>query len=114
MPRDAVSRTAHVERNGGHKWVKADRHEATLPRTYSMQPCYATYELTQCLTMTCKGCTASASRQDYVSKLLRVFPPLDTNNLEHEDGRNQFVNPVITTQQLSSFEEVINPVINIF
>ena len=22
MPRDAVSRTAHVERNGGHKWVK--------------------------------------------------------------------------------------------
>ena len=23
MPRDAVSRTANVERNGGHKWVKA-------------------------------------------------------------------------------------------
>ena len=22
MPRDAVSRTANVERNGGHKWVK--------------------------------------------------------------------------------------------
>ena len=22
MPRDAFSRTAHVERNGGHKWVK--------------------------------------------------------------------------------------------
>ena len=21
MPRDAVSRTANVERNGGHKWV---------------------------------------------------------------------------------------------
>ena len=24
MPRDAVSRTANVERNGGHKWVKED------------------------------------------------------------------------------------------
>ena len=23
MPRDAVSRTANVERNGGQKWVKA-------------------------------------------------------------------------------------------
>ena len=23
MPRDAVSRTANVERNGGHKWVNA-------------------------------------------------------------------------------------------
>ena len=22
MPRDAVTRTANVERNGGHKWVK--------------------------------------------------------------------------------------------
>ena len=22
MPRDAVSRSANVERNGGHKWVK--------------------------------------------------------------------------------------------
>ena len=25
MPRDAVSRTANVERNGGHKWVKEAR-----------------------------------------------------------------------------------------
>ena len=25
MPRDAVSRTANVERNGGHKWVKPIR-----------------------------------------------------------------------------------------
>ena len=25
MPRDAVSRTANVERNGGHKWVKTYR-----------------------------------------------------------------------------------------
>ena len=25
MPRDAVSRTANVERNGGHKWVKKNR-----------------------------------------------------------------------------------------
>ena len=23
MPRDAVSRTANVERNGGHKWVNS-------------------------------------------------------------------------------------------
>ena len=25
MPRDAVSRTANAERNGGHKWVKVCR-----------------------------------------------------------------------------------------
>ena len=25
--------------------VKADRHEATLPRNYCMQPCYATYAM---------------------------------------------------------------------
>ena len=25
--------------------VKADRHEATLPRNYYMQPCYATYAM---------------------------------------------------------------------
>ena len=24
MPRDAVSRSANVERNGGHKWVKTN------------------------------------------------------------------------------------------
>ena len=27
MPRDAVSRTAIVERNGGHKWVKDKARE---------------------------------------------------------------------------------------
>ena len=26
MPRDAVSRTANVERNGGHKWVNQQPH----------------------------------------------------------------------------------------
>ena len=26
MPRDAVSRTANVERNGGQKWVNVDEH----------------------------------------------------------------------------------------
>ena len=30
MPRDAVSRTANVERNGGHKWVKALLHWAVV------------------------------------------------------------------------------------
>ena len=27
MPRDAVSRTANVERNGGHKWVKLPKFQ---------------------------------------------------------------------------------------
>ena len=27
MPRDAVSRTANVERNGGHKWVNIYMHQ---------------------------------------------------------------------------------------
>ena len=86
--------------------VKADRHEATLPRNYFMQPCCATISCnpaaqlfhatllrnyfmqpcyatiscnpatqpTQCLTMTCKGCTASVAHQDCVAKLLRVCP----------------------------------------
>ena len=30
MPRDAVSRTAIVERNGGHKWVKLSYKYAEL------------------------------------------------------------------------------------
>ena len=29
MPRDAVSRTANVERNGGHKWVNKN-HRGSL------------------------------------------------------------------------------------
>ena len=32
MPRDAVSRTANVERNGGHKWVNR-RMDARLPNS---------------------------------------------------------------------------------
>ena len=31
MPRDAVSRTANVERNGGHEWVKSDDAERRKP-----------------------------------------------------------------------------------
>ena len=30
MPRDEVSRTANVERNGGHKWVNSRTYYATL------------------------------------------------------------------------------------
>ena len=26
MPRDEVSRTVNIERNGGHKWVKMNKH----------------------------------------------------------------------------------------
>ena len=29
-PRDAVSRTANVEHNGGHKWVKSERSEGSF------------------------------------------------------------------------------------
>ena len=36
MPRDAVSRTANVERNGGHKWVKLSR-AITGPRGLSFR-----------------------------------------------------------------------------
>ena len=35
MPRDAVSRTANVERNGGHKWGNVKGKTLTL--IYSMQ-----------------------------------------------------------------------------
>ena len=36
MPRDAVSRTANVERTGGHKWVKLifELHDPRLELTY--------------------------------------------------------------------------------
>ena len=39
MPRDAVSRTANVERNGGHKWVKVSPHDAE--RRQSLGQLYA-------------------------------------------------------------------------
>ena len=32
MPRDAVSRTANVERNGGHKWVNQVDERDQTPR----------------------------------------------------------------------------------
>ena len=45
MPRDAVSRTANVERNGGQKWVKGApgmSHKKFLPevfkRVFKMSP----------------------------------------------------------------------------
>ena len=31
MPRDAVSRTANVERNGGHKWIKDMKNWKKIP-----------------------------------------------------------------------------------
>ena len=35
--------------------------------------------IAQCVTMTCKGCTASVARQDCVAKLQRVCPPLESS-----------------------------------
>ena len=37
MPRDAVSRTANFERNGGHKWVKRDFSSVSSSRDSSPQ-----------------------------------------------------------------------------
>ena len=38
MPRDAVSRTANVERNGGHKWVKNNTHWRYFLCVYNKSP----------------------------------------------------------------------------
>ena len=53
---------------------------ATVDRTDTKQlgrvtiACNPAAQPTQCLTMTCKGCTANVARQDCVAKLLRVYP----------------------------------------
>ena len=52
-----------------HKGGKTRRHLAA-------QLLHAATHPTQCLTMTCKGCTATVPRQDCVTKLLRVCTPL--------------------------------------
>ena len=41
MPRDAVSRTANVERNGGHKWVNAERRQPLRRAPCVVFPCPA-------------------------------------------------------------------------
>ena len=37
MPRDAVSRTANVERNGGHKWVNVQSQKTTAIRRKTVE-----------------------------------------------------------------------------
>ena len=44
MPRDAVSRTANVERNGGHKWVKIKFKENCNPNYLRSMPIKAAYQ----------------------------------------------------------------------
>ena len=73
------------ENNGAPQWdhiVRIHLWMTILRRTDTKQLCRATIacnpatQPTQCLTMTCKGFTARVARQDCVTKLLRVCPPL--------------------------------------
>ena len=43
MPRDAVSRTANVERNGGHKWVNTKKRTSlpSLIHNWRLQPFFS-------------------------------------------------------------------------
>ena len=56
MPRDAVSRTANVERNGGHKWVQLinpgqvwDGVESNIFSTVSFGQIYFSHIFSYCM-----------------------------------------------------------------